>query len=55
MQQSEANFSQDRLLSKAKVNSTLMKVSVNWGLSLGKKGAKGYFHVQCLEVERIFS
>lgn len=40
MQQSEANFSQDRLLSNAKVNSTLTKVSVNWGLSLGKKGAK---------------
>lgn len=43
MQRSEADFSQDRPLSNAKVNSTLMKESANWGLDLGKEGAKNLF------------
>lgn len=43
MRRSEADFSQDRPLSNAKVNSTLMKESANWGLDLGKEGAKNLF------------
>lgn len=43
MRQSKANFSQDRLLSNAKINSVLMKISANWGLNLGTKGANILF------------
>lgn len=40
MQQSEADFRQDRPLNNTKVNSTLMRESASCGLNLGKEGAK---------------
>lgn len=46
-------MSQDRSLSNAKVNCTLMKESANWGLGLGKGGAKNLF--LCRVFRRIFS
>lgn len=43
MQQSEADFRQDRPLNNAKVNSTLTRESASCGLGLGKEGAKNLF------------